>query len=141
MNPLGSRRKPQRRFVDCTSCGGRIETTARAMSIFCPHCRKRVILEDFCIKGYHAEKQFATCGDVTVEKGGTLSAPVQVSRLTVKGQVWGDVNARECVEIGKSGLIKGVVRAPQLVVKDGGVIVGRCEIGLFRAPPPLVTEV
>ena len=140
MKQVGSRRKPLRRFVECTNCGGRIETTARAMSIFCPHCRKRVILEDFSIKGYHADKQFATCGDVTVEKGGTLSAPVQVSCLTVKGQVWGDVDARERVEIRKSGLIKGTVRAPQLIVKDGGVIVGRCEIGLFRAPPPAVPE-
>lgn len=121
-----------RREVLCTNCQGRIDTTARAMSIFCPHCRKRVILENFTIRGYHAEQSFSTCGNIVVEKDGTLAAPVQASRLTVKGQVWGDVNARECVEIRKTGRLKGAIRAPELIVKDGGIIVGRCEIGTHQ---------
>jgi len=103
------------------------------MSIFCPHCRKRVILENYTIKSYHADRSFATCGDVLVERGGTLSAPILVNRLTVKGQVWGSVQARERVEVAKTGLVKGPIKAPCLVVKDGGVIVGRCEIGLPSA--------
>jgi DNA-directed RNA polymerase subunit RPC12/RpoP len=134
MRRFTNRHGPATKLVLCTHCNGRIETAARAMSVFCPHCRQRVILEDFKIRGYHAVQAFATCGDVVVERNGTLSAPIRVSSIKVKGQVWGSVEARERVEVAKTGSVKGTVKTPCLVVKDGGVIVGRCEIGQNSAP-------
>ena len=64
------------------------------MSVFCPHCKQRLILEDFKIKSYYAVRDFSTCGDIVVEKKGHVVAPIKVSNLTVKG--------KEAKEVGKS---------------------------------------
>ena len=99
------------------------------MSVFCPHCRKRLILEDFRIKNYHAVRKFATCGDVVVEKRGAVAAKVLVGNLLVKGRIQGDVDARGKVEVAKTGDIKGDINAPRLVVHSGATMKGFCRIG------------
>lgn len=129
MGLFGTKAASAPRVVYCTHCNRQIDVCARAMSVFCPHCRQRVILEDYTIRSYHAVQSFRTCGDVVVERRGTLSAPIRVSTIKVKGKVWGNVEARERVEVARTGLVRGSVRAPYLIVQDGGVIVGRCEIG------------
>ncbi|HUW84618.1 MAG TPA: polymer-forming cytoskeletal protein [Phycisphaerae bacterium] len=98
------------------------------MSMFCPNCRKRVILENFKIDTYHAVRLFATCGDVTVTKKGHVSAPVKVGSITIDGTLRGSVQARDKIEIGKTGKLTGDIIARRLVVKDGGMLVGRCRI-------------
>ena len=123
------KKTPKKRWIFCPFCDHRIEVAARTMSIFCPRCRERIILENFKIKTYHATRDFVTVGDVTVEKSGTLSAPSRVGSITVKGKVWGSVQARRSVCIKRTGLIKGDVVSPSLVVDDGGVLVGHCRIG------------
>ena len=129
MVSFGLKPKPKTRRVPCPFCERTVEVAVRTMSLFCPHCRQRVILENFKIKTYHATRDFVTVGDVTVEKNGILSAPSRVGSLTVKGKVWGSVQARRRVYIKKTGLVKGNVVSPALVVDDGGVLVGRCRIG------------
>ena len=129
MVSFGLKGKPKTRQIPCPHCQRIVEVANRTMSMFCPHCRLRVILENFKIKTYHATRDFVTVGDVTVEKNGTLSAPSRVGSLTVKGKVWGNVQARRCICIKRTGLIKGDVVSPSLVVDDGGVLVGRCRIG------------
>ena len=44
----------------CPYCSQPTEVALRAMSIFCPHCRKRVILEDYKITSYYAVREFFT---------------------------------------------------------------------------------
>ena len=129
MASFGLKAKPKTRQIACPYCEQAFEVAERTMSLFCPHCRQRVILENFKIKTYHATRDFVTAGDVTVERRGTLSAPSRVGSLTVKGKVWGSVQARRHVCIKKTGLIKGDLVSPTLVVDDGGVLVGRCRIG------------
>ena len=99
------------------------------MSVFCPHCKKRLILEDFRIKTYKAVREFATCGDVVVEKRGKVAAQMLAQNLVVKGMVQGDVRAREKIEIGRTGQVHGDISAPRLVVKAGAKIRGFCRIG------------
>lgn len=105
------------------------------MSLFCPHCKKRVILEDFRIKTYHAVRLFVTCGDVLVERSGHIAAPIKVGNITIRGTVRGNIQARGTVEVGKTGRLTGDIRARHLVVRDGGIIVGRCHIGPDGADP------
>ena len=135
MPKLTTKRTGEVRTVRCVHCGGQAEVAKRAMSIFCVHCKKRLILEDFKIRSYHATSLFATCGDIVVEKRGHVYAPIRVQNLTVHGQVRGDVEARGCVRIGSSGRLRGDIRAPRLVVKGGAVIDGRCHIAP-EAPAP-----
>ncbi len=117
------------KLVLCTHCNGAVEVADKAMSVFCTHCRKRLILEDFKIKTYHAVRKFATCGDVVVEKRGAVAAKVLAGNLVVKGRVQGDVEARDKVEVAKTGAIKGDINAPRLVVRNGGTLHGFCRIG------------
>ena len=100
----------------------------RAMSVFCPHCTKRVILENYRIRTYHATREFSTCGDILVESRGIVHAPIHVDNLTVKGRVHGSVHARGRVLIDRTGQMRGDVRASHLVVVAGGVINGYCHV-------------
>ncbi|MHC4235673.1 MAG: bactofilin family protein [Planctomycetota bacterium] len=115
--------------VRCTHCTGEAEVADKAMSVFCPHCRKRLILESFQIKSYTAVREFATCGSVVVEKRGMVAARVQVENLLVKGRVQGEVHARGKVEVAKTGEVRGDICAPRLVVRNGATIKGFCRIG------------
>ena len=99
------------------------------MSVFCPHCKQRLILESYKVKTYKAVKEFTTCGDIVVEKKGAVAAKVFAQNLTIKGRVQGDVKVRDKVEIAKTGKIKGDIQAPRLVVKEGATLDGFCRIG------------
>ena len=98
------------------------------MSVFCAHCRKRLILENYIIKSYQAVKGYATCGDVSVEKRGRVAAPIQSNSLTVKGKVHGKVEAQGKVEVTSTGTLEGSLRATSLLVVKGASFEGYCEI-------------
>lgn len=119
--------------VVCTHCGGRNEVARRAMSVFCAHCQKRLILEDYNIKSYQAVAGYATCGDVIVHKQGRVAAPIQAANLTVMGVVQGAVRVRGRVEIAPTGTLTGRVSAPSITVSDGARLEAYCEI---RPEPP-----
>ncbi len=122
-------RQPEVKRVVCTHCGRPSEVARRAMSVFCPHCKKRLILEDFKIRSYYAVSDFSTCGDIVVERRGHVVAPVKVCNLTVKGKLQGSVSARGKVSIRKTGWFKGELEAPRLLVESGAVVDGFLRIG------------
>lgn len=137
MPSIVSGRGMMTRQVACTHCGGACDVGQRAMSIFCPHCRKRLILEDYKITTYYAVRDFSTCGDIVVEKTGHVVAPIKVGNLTVKGKVQGQITARGEVNIGKSGSIKGEIEAASIVIEPGASVDAYMRIGVpGGAPPP-----
>lgn len=136
MPVLKRKEQAAQKTVACTHCGGQSEVGRKAMSVFCPHCRKRLIIQDFRIKTYHSASEFSTCGSVVVERKGHIVAPVIAGDLTVKGKVQGRVTSRGPVLIGKTGWLKGDLQAPRLRVELGGVIIGYVRIGPFDPPPP-----
>jgi predicted RNA-binding Zn-ribbon protein involved in translation (DUF1610 family) len=117
------------KVVICTHCGGDSEVGRRAMSIFCPHCRKRLILEDYRIKGYKAVRELATCGDIVVERRGQLFATIIAENLTVRGEVRGNITARSRVAVGKTGRLTGDVDAHSISIEGGAVVSGFFRIG------------
>jgi DNA-directed RNA polymerase subunit RPC12/RpoP len=123
------------KVVPCTYCRAPIEVSQQAMSIFCPHCHKRVVCEDYCIRSYHAVRLFATCGDIVVEKKGHVVAPVLANSLVVRGLVKGNVRVQSVVEIDQSGTIQGNVESPRLILHDGGKLIGECRIVPIRTKP------
>lgn len=130
-------RTAKTKYVLCTHCSGANEVARRAMSVFCVHCRKRLILENYTIKTYQALKGYSTCGDVVVEKSGRVAAPIQAHTLTVKGIMEGNVETRGRVEITSTGSLVGDVSAPALCVKKGAKLLGLCRI---RPLPPAAPE-
>lgn len=144
MGILKSTKQTARKTVACTHCGGESEVGHKALSVFCPHCRKRLIIQDFKIKTYHSASEFSTCGSLVVERKGHVVAPIIVGDLVVKGKVQGRVTSRGPVLIGKTGWLKGDLQAPRLCVEPGGVIIGFVRIGALdmfplpqeTGPPP-----
>lgn len=131
---LSTQRTNGVKTVVCTHCNRVSEAGQRAMSVFCPHCHKRVILENYRIRSYHAATEFATCGDIVVERRGHVVAPIKVGNLTVRGKIQGRVAARGLVRISKTGNLKGDIDAPCLVVEPGAVLNGFLRIGPAFAP-------
>lgn len=124
--------------VQCTHCGGSSEVAQRAMSVFCPHCKKRLILEDYKITSYYAVREFFTCGKVVVEKKGHVVAPVKASALTVKGKMQGSVVTCGEVKLTKTGSLTGDIEASSLNIEDGAELDGFLRIGV--ASPSAIAE-
>lgn len=120
---------PTLRTITCPYCGGGDEVSPKAMSIFCKHCRKRLILENYKITSYYAVREFFTCGDVVVEKKGQVVAPIRAATLTVKGTVQGRAIIVGCVRIAKSGVFRGEITAPSLFVDQGATVDAAVRIG------------
>lgn len=122
----------QTRIVRCCQCRGMMRVTARALSVFCPHCHKRITLEDLRIVGSHPGRSLATCGDILVEPSTTLNLEITAENVVVRGCVRGAIQANVSVEVTPTGRVIGDVRAPKIIVREGGIIQGRCEM---TAPP------
>ncbi len=135
------------KIVRCCHCRGMMRVTARALSVFCPHCQTRVSLEDLRIVGSHPGKRLATSGDILVEATARLNLELVGNRILIQGRINGPVHASEYVEIGATGHVVGDIRAPKLVIRDGGAMQGRFErlamnhpTGESRAEPRTVGE-
>ncbi len=116
------------KIVPCTYCSEPIQVSKSAMSIFCPHCHKRVVCEDYTIKSYHAVRLFATCGDIVIEKKGHVVAPIMANSLIVRGLVKGNVKVQDVVEIEPGATIQGDVEGPRMILHDGAKLIGACRI-------------
>jgi len=125
-----NRRESDVKRIVCTYCGGTDEVSLKAMSVFCPHCHKRLILEDYKIDSYYCVREFFTCGDVVVERKGHVVAPIKAASLTVKGKVQGSVVALGLVTISKTGSFKGEIAAPALNLEKGAVVDAFLRIGV-----------
>jgi cytoskeletal protein CcmA (bactofilin family) len=118
------------RHIRCTHCRAEISVAPRALSVVCPQCNKRLVVENLRIRSYHAVREVATSGDIIVERRGHLVASViKASNLTVRGKVDGDVLAGIRVEIRKTGDMRGDVCAPRLLVESGATLDGLLRIG------------
>jgi len=119
-----------------------MRVSAKAMSVFCPHCQKRAPLESLRITGSHPGRILATCGDIHIEPSARLNLDIYATHVFVNGRVRGGVSAGASVEVGPSGFVEGDIRAPKIIVRDGGVIQGRCEMTRKAMPPGVIqTEV
>ena len=105
-----------------------MRVAARALSVFCPHCQKRVTLESLRIVGAHPGKTLATCGDILIESTSQLNIEISANNVIVRGRVRGSVSANDAIEVASTGHVIGDVKAAKIVVQEGGVIQGKCQI-------------
>jgi len=118
-----------RTTVVCLYCDKPQEIGRKAKSVTCKFCYKPLKLEDIAIKTYEARRAVETCGQVIVEKKGTIiSDRINCGGLVVRGKVKGAVTSRGPVLVGPEAEIKGDVTAPAIAVGAGAVLAGRYEI-------------
>ena len=85
-------------------------------------------------------------GDLIVGPKGEVESTVEVGRIVVTGEVRGTVRAARRVEIGPGGKLLGDLETPTLVIEDGGLFEGRCqmqraaEAKIALVPPPTVAQ-
>lgn len=119
-----------RATIHCTYCGKPQEVSAKAQSVSCKFCYKRLTLKDESISTYSARRSVETVGIVTVEKRGNVVAPkIICGGLIVRGKVKGNVVSRGPVLVGPEAEIKGDVIAPSLAVGAGAILEGHYAIG------------
>jgi cytoskeletal protein CcmA (bactofilin family) len=97
--------------------------------VFCPHCNKRLVVEDLHVERYYAVRELATCGDVVVEGRGHVVAAIKAANLIVDGRVQGNVIAAGRVRIGKRASVTGDIQAPRILVEAGAKLKGFLRIG------------
>jgi cytoskeletal protein CcmA (bactofilin family) len=68
-------------------------------------------------------------GELQIAQGATCKAAVDAAKVTVDGDVDGNVTARDRVELTSKAKMKGDVVALRLVVAEGASFVGHCTVG------------
>jgi cytoskeletal protein CcmA (bactofilin family) len=88
----------------------------------------KVTLEGVARIEGHIEGEVIGEGTLIVGEGAEVKAKVRGASIIVHGHVVGDVVARERVEIRATGSITGNVTTPSLVMHEGGLLEGQCNM-------------
>ena len=83
--------------------------------------------ENVSIRG-RVQGRIETSADLFVEEGGIVEAEVVTRNIDVRGTVVGDVTASDRFEIHPGGNVTGDVRAPRVVLADGGKYKGKIDM-------------
>ncbi|MEL6195765.1 MAG: polymer-forming cytoskeletal protein [Myxococcota bacterium] len=65
---------------------------------------------------------------LVVGQGAKVDATITVGSIIVNGEVNGDINAKQSVEIHAPGKVRGNIATPQLVIAKGVVFEGSCKM-------------
>jgi len=84
------------------------------------------------------EGKITTKGYLGVSQGGKLQADVAAGSIIVEGQVTGNLNASDRVELRKTARLKGDIRASKLLVAEGAAFTGQCQVGPDTGAAPSV---
>jgi cytoskeletal protein CcmA (bactofilin family) len=63
-------------------------------------------------------------GSLVISDAGEVEGEIVADRVVVAGELAGNVTARECLHVGKSGKVYGDIFATQLVMEPGGIFEG-----------------
>ena len=72
-------------------------------------------------------------GTLTVENGAHLAGAVRAAAVVVAGEIEGNIEGAQRVELHQSGVVNGDISAGSLTVADGARMRGRAEFGWSEA--------
>ena len=78
------------------------------------------------VNGHIAGTVYSKAGTLIVDNSATVQANIEVGIAIVSGTVYGDIVARERVEIGPAARIHGNIWTRSIAIKDGAVFDGIC---------------
>lgn len=112
------------RKVQCYHCRQTFDVGARAMTITCPKCFKRVQVQDVVVKEAQGLKRLQTCGKIIIERKGRVIADLVEAHegIEVKGILQAAVVAGGPVVLRSKSKWKGDCRAPELHIDEGASI-------------------
>jgi len=68
-------------------------------------------------------------GTLILGETAVIKGKLEVHTMTLNGMVEGEVTAKERVEILDKGRFYGTISTPIIVIQDGGVFEGNCDMG------------
>jgi cytoskeletal protein CcmA (bactofilin family) len=68
-------------------------------------------------------------GTLTIEAGAHLAGSVRAASVVVAGEIEGNIEGAQRVELHQSGIVNGDIAAGSLTVADGARMRGRAEFG------------
>lgn len=68
-------------------------------------------------------------GDLTIERGATISGQVSAKQVVVEGTLEGNITKAERVELRQGGVLSGDVKAGSLIVAAGSKMKGQADFG------------
>ena len=68
--------------------------------------------------------------DATVENSGRVQGSIMAKQVRVKGEVIGDIEAREKITIYATGTVQGTIISPRVEVEDGAKFKGRIDMDI-----------
>ncbi len=72
--------------------------------------------------------QVSSEADVLIGEGACIEGGVKGRKITISGEVLGNIQASESLEITSQGKLQGDIEAPDLVIQSGAKFVGKCEM-------------
>lgn len=81
-----------------------------------------------------------TDGTVTVFSSATIKGNIEAAQVNIGGHVEGNVNAQGRVALGDKAYLIGDIKATQIVIEDGAIFEGRCEMHFPPAHVPLAAS-
>lgn len=88
----------------------------------------------FRIEGYFQGKIFSDAMLIIGEKG-KVEADVKVGQLIINGEIRGNLQARERIEVHNRGRVYGSLITPRLVVEEGAYLEASCQTTEVSAAP------
>ncbi len=83
--------------------------------------------ENVVVEG-NVEGSIKIARDLTVGPGGAVKATVNAQSIVVAGELLGDCNATQRVQIEASGRLTGNIRAPRVVIVEGATFRGNSDM-------------
>lgn len=123
------------------------QTSSRPAQPAAPQARESVIASDLTIEGKISGSGHVRIagkfkgdvnveGDLTIDGGARLNGGVRAKRVTVAGELEGNIESAERVELQPSAVLIGDVKAGTLTVASGSRIRGNVECGWDDAGTP-----
>ena len=81
----------------------------------------------------HVEGEITAQDALTIGESAVVNAQIVGSTVVVQGRVTGDVTARKRLEIRAPGKLYGNITAPSLIIQEGVVFEGQCNMGAADA--------
>jgi cytoskeletal protein CcmA (bactofilin family) len=82
------------------------------------------------------EGEMTSDGTVHVGPDGDVKADIKVGNAVVEGKVNGNITASDRVELRATAKMIGDIKAAKMIVEEGVVFVGRCEVSSDKAKLP-----
>jgi cytoskeletal protein CcmA (bactofilin family) len=83
--------------------------------------------EDLIIEG-RVEGEISLKKHLVIETTGIILADIQTEDITIKGEMRGNMNASDKVEIHSAARVVGDIVAPRVVIEDGAKFKGHIEM-------------